>query len=166
MGILKSTQKPTSQTDKVSKESVGIDIGQIRELIELMEEKDLATLELGNDGGYVHLARNVAVQTVAMPQAVAPASVAPTAPAPSAKAPSGKVETSPMVGVFYSAPSPNDPPFVKVGQKVEVGDQLGIIEAMKIMNPLEATQSGIIEEILVSNADVVQFGQPVIRYKA
>lgn len=71
-----------------------------------------------------------------------------------------------MVGVFYSAPSPNDPPFVKVGQKVEAGDQLGIIEAMKIMNPLEATQSGIIEEILVSNADVVQFGQPVIRYKA
>lgn len=71
-----------------------------------------------------------------------------------------------MVGVFYSAPSPNDPPFVKVGQEVEAGDQLGIIEAMKIMNPLEATQSGIIEEILVSNGDVVQFGQPVIRYKA
>lgn len=165
MGISKSTQKPTSQTDKVSKESVGIDIGQIRELIELMEEKDLASLELGGDNGYVHLARNVAVQTVAVPQAVAPASVAPTTSAPT-KAPSGKVETSPMVGVFYSAPSPNDPPFVKVGQKVEVGDQLGIIEAMKIMNPLEATQSGIIEEILVSNADVVQFGQPVIRYKA
>ncbi|OPH37978.1 acetyl-CoA carboxylase biotin carboxyl carrier protein [Moraxella equi] len=141
-----------------------MDIAQIRELIELMEEKDLASLELGNDGSYVHLTRNVAVQTVAMPQMSAPASTAPTAPTP--KAPSGKVETSPMVGVFYSAPSPNDPPFVKVGQKVEAGDQLGIIEAMKIMNPLEATQSGIIEEILVSNADVVQFGQPVIRYKA
>ncbi|WP_115006348.1 acetyl-CoA carboxylase biotin carboxyl carrier protein [Moraxella lacunata] len=141
-----------------------MDIAQIRELIELMEEKDLASLELGNDDSYVHLTRNVAVQTVAMPQMSAPASTAPTAPTP--KAPSGKVETSPMVGVFYSAPSPNDPPFVKVGQKVEAGDQLGIIEAMKIMNPLEATQSGIIEEILVSNADVVQFGQPVIRYKA
>ncbi|MBE9578457.1 MULTISPECIES: acetyl-CoA carboxylase biotin carboxyl carrier protein [Moraxella] len=141
-----------------------MDIAQIRELIELMEEKDLANLELGNDDSYVHLTRNVAVQTVAMPQMSAPASTAPTAPTP--KTPSGKVETSPMVGVFYSAPSPNDPPFVKVGQKVEAGDQLGIIEAMKIMNPLEATQSGIIEEILVSNADVVQFGQPVIRYKA
>lgn len=129
-----------------------------------MEEKDLANLELGNDDGYIHLTRNVAVQTVAMPQMSAPASIAPTTPTP--KTPSGKVETSPMVGVFYSAPSPNDPPFVKVGQKVEAGDQLGIIEAMKIMNPLEATQSGIIEEILVSNADVVQFGQPVIRYKA
>ncbi|MDO4449985.1 MAG: acetyl-CoA carboxylase biotin carboxyl carrier protein [Moraxella sp.] len=141
-----------------------MDIGQIRELIDLMEEKDLANLEVGNDDGYVHLARNVAVQTVAVPQAVAPVGGVPQATTP--KAPSGKVETSPMVGVFYSAPSPNDPPFVKVGQEVEVGDQLGIIEAMKIMNPLEATQSGIIEEILVSNADVVQFGQPVIRYKA
>ena len=71
-----------------------------------------------------------------------------------------------MVGVFYSAPSPNDPPFVKVGQKVQAGDTLGIIEAMKIMNPLEATQSGVIDEILVDNSEVVQFGQPVIRYKA
>ncbi|STZ55975.1 Biotin carboxyl carrier protein of acetyl-CoA carboxylase [Moraxella lacunata] len=165
MGILKNTQKPTSQSTKTqTATNATIDIAQIRELIELMEEKDLASLELGNDDSYVHLTRNVAVQTVAMPQMSAPASTAPTAPTP--KAPSGKVETSPMVGVFYSAPSPNDPPFVKVGQKVEAGDQLGIIEAMKIMNPLEATQSGIIEEILVSNADVVQFGQPVIRYKA
>lgn len=72
----------------------------------------------------------------------------------------------PWLASFYSAPSPNDPPFVKVGQKVEAGDTLGIIEAMKIMNPLEATQSGIIEEILVKNAEVVEFGQPVIRYKA
>lgn len=165
MGILKNTQKPTSQSTKTqTATNATIDIAQIRELIELMEEKDLASLELGNDDSYVHLTRNVAVQTVAMPQMSAPTSTAPTAPTP--KAPSGKVETSPMVGVFYSAPSPNDPPFVKVGQKVEAGDQLGIIEAMKIMNPLEATQSGIIEEILVSNADVVQFGQPVIRYKA
>lgn len=141
-----------------------MDIQQIRELIDLMEEKDLASLEYGKDDDYIHLTRNVAVQTVAVAQPVATNASAPAAPAP--KTPSGKIETAPMVGVFYSAPSPNDPPFVKVGQKVEAGDQLGIIEAMKIMNPLEATQSGIIEEILVSNADVVQFGQPVIRYKA
>lgn len=140
-----------------------MDIKKIRELIDLMEEKDLVNLEYGHDDNYVSLTRNVAVQTVAAAPVAAPVA----APAPAApKAPSGKVETSPMVGVFYSAPSPNDPPFVKVGQKVQAGDQLGIIEAMKIMNPLEATQSGIIEEILVNNADVVQFGQPVIRYKA
>ena len=142
-----------------------MDIKQIRELIDLMEEKDLASLEYGHDDKYIHLARNVAVQTVAVPQATIATPAGDSTPA-TPKLPAGKVETAPMVGVFYSAPSPNDPPFVKVGQKVEAGDQLGIIEAMKIMNPLEATQSGIIEEILVSNAEVVQFGQPVIRYKA
>ncbi|WII96129.1 acetyl-CoA carboxylase biotin carboxyl carrier protein [Moraxella haemolytica] len=140
-----------------------MDIKKIRELIDLMEEKDLVNLEYGHDDNYVNLTRNVAVQTIAASPVVAPATTAVSA---TPKAPSGKVETSPMVGVFYSAPSPNDPPFVKVGQKVQAGDQLGIIEAMKIMNPLEATQSGIIEDILVNNADVVQFGQPVIRYKA
>ncbi len=139
-----------------------MDIKKIRELVDLMEEKDLLTLEYGHDDKYISLTRNTGVQTVAAPQVAAPAAAA----TPVAKTPSGKLETSPMVGVFYSAPSPNDPPFVKVGQKVEAGDTLGIIEAMKIMNPLEATQSGIIEEILVSNAEVVEFGQPVIRYKA
>lgn len=141
-----------------------MDIKKIRELVDLMEEKDLLNLEYGHDDNYISLTRNTAVQTVAVPQVAAAPVATPTAPA--AKTLSGKVETSPMVGVFYSAPSPNDPPFVKVGQKVEAGDTLGIIEAMKIMNPLEATQSGIIEEILVSNAEVVEFGQPVIRYKA
>ena len=140
-----------------------MDIKKIRELVDLMEEKDLLTLEYGQDDKYISLTRNTGVQTVAAPQVAAPAAAAAT---PVAKTPSGKLETSPMVGVFYSAPSPNDPPFVKVGQKVEAGDTLGIIEAMKIMNPLEATQSGIIEEILVSNAEVVEFGQPIIRYKA
>ena len=142
-----------------------MDINQIRELIDLMEEKDLANLEYGNDESYIHLTRNVAVQTAFVPQAVTPTPTT-TPVASETKVINGKVENSPMVGVFYSAPSPNDPPFVKVGQEVEAGDQLGIIEAMKIMNPLEATQSGIIEEILVSNGEVVQFGQPVIRYKA
>ena len=142
-----------------------MDIKKIRELIDLIEEKDLVNLEYGHDDNYVNLTRNVAVQTIAAPVATTAAPAAPAAAA-TPKAPSGKVETSPMVGVFYSAPSPNDPPFVKVGQKVQAGAQLGFIEAMKIMNPLEATQSGIIEEILVNNADVVQFGQPVIRYKA
>ncbi|WP_323842823.1 acetyl-CoA carboxylase biotin carboxyl carrier protein [Moraxella sp. Pampa] len=141
-----------------------MDIKKIRALIDLMEEKDLVNLECGHDNDYINLTRNVAVQSIAAAPVIASSAVATSTPLP--KTPSGKVETSPMVGVFYSAPSPNDPPFVKVGQKVQAGDQLGIIEAMKIMNPLEATQSGIIEEILVNNADVVQFGQPVIRYKA
>ena len=140
-----------------------MDIKKIRELVDLMEEKDLLTLEYGQDDKYISLTRNTGVQTVAAPQVAAPAAAAAT---PVAKTPSGKLETSPMVGVFYSAPSPNDPPFVKVGQKVEAGDTLGIIEAMKIMNPIEATQSGVVEEILVKNGDVIQFGQPLFRYRA
>ena len=70
-----------------------------------------------------------------------------------------------MVGVFYAAPNPGEAPFAKIGQTVQAGDTLGIIEAMKIMNPIEATQSGVIEELLVSNGDVVQFGQPLFRFR-
>ena len=94
------------------------------------------------------------------------APVAAPSSAPAAKTPRGAVETSPMVGVFYAAPSPGEAPFVKVGQTVSAGETLGIIEAMKIMNPIEATQSGVVEEILVKNGDVIQFGQPLFRYRA
>ncbi len=140
-----------------------MDIKKIRELIELMQEKDLTSLEVGVKDNYVKLARGGSVQLInSAPQAAA---VASDTPAPVAVV-SGKLEHSPMVGVFYSAPSPNDPPFVRVGMSVQKGDQLGIIEAMKIMNPLEATQDGVIEEILVKNGEVVQFGQAVIRYKS
>lgn len=138
-----------------------MDIKKIRELIDLMEEKDLINLEVGSKDTHVSLTRNTIQQALAV-QPVA--SAAPIAPSPIA--PRGKTEDSPMVGVFYSAPSPSDPPFVKVGTSVQKGDQLGIIEAMKIMNPLEASQDGIIEEILVKNGEVVQFGQAIIRYKA
>lgn len=142
-----------------------MEIQQIRELIELMEEKDLSQLELEIKDKRVSLTRNIAQPIVSAPMVAAPAGAPLPAAAPAGVV-SGIVEKSPMVGVFYSAPSPNDPPFVKVGQSVQKGQQLGIIEAMKIMNPLEASQDGIIEEILVKNGDVVQFDQPVIRYKS
>lgn len=141
-----------------------MDIKKIRELIDLMEEKDLASLEIGSKDTHVSLTRNVAVQTVSSPQISLPTT--PTDTPKTAPTPKGKTEDSPMVGVFYSAPSPNDPPFVKVGQSVQKGDQLGIIEAMKIMNPIEATQDGVIAEVLVNNGDVVQFGQPIFCYKS
>ena len=143
-----------------------MDIEKIRTLIALMEESELVNLEISSDDEHISLTRHYDAPVPAM-MAAPTAGTAPTAAAdakPATKA--GNVESSPMVGVFYSAPTPNDPPFVKVGQKVQAGDTLGIIEAMKIMNPLEATQSGIIDEILVDNSEVVQFGQPVIRYKA
>jgi len=142
-----------------------MDIEKIRTLIALMEESELVNLELSSDDEHISLTRHYDAPAPAMMAAPAVSS-APIATEAKPAAKPGSVETSPMVGVYYSAPSPNDPPFVKVGQKVQAGDTLGIIEAMKIMNPLEATQSGVIDEILVDNSEVVQFGQPIVRYKA
>jgi len=142
-----------------------MDIEKIRTLIALMEENELVNLEVSSDDEHISLTRHYDAPAPTMMAAPA-ASVAPAAASEKPVAKAGSVETSPMVGVFYAAPSPNDPPFVKVGQQVQAGDTLGIIEAMKIMNPLEATQSGVIADILVDNSEVVQFGQPVIRYKA
>lgn len=141
-----------------------MDIEKIRTLIALMEESELVNLEISSENELVSLTRHydAPVQTMM----AAPAAAGAPANAETKKAKAGSVETSPMVGVFYSAASPNDPPYVQVGQKVQAGDTLGIIEAMKIMNPLEATQSGVVDAILVDNSEVVQFGQPVIRYKA
>ena len=142
-----------------------MDIEKIRTLIALMEDNELVNLEVSSDDEHISLTRHYEAPVPTM-MAAPTAGVAPVAATAKAAVKAGNVENSPMVGVFYSAPTPNDPPFVKVGQKVQAGDTIGIIEAMKIMNPLEATQSGIIDEILVENSEVVQFGQPVVRYKA
>ncbi|MFC6379950.1 acetyl-CoA carboxylase biotin carboxyl carrier protein [Psychrobacter glacincola] len=142
-----------------------MDIEKIRTLIALMEESELVNLEISSDDEHISLTRHYDAPVPTMMAAPA-AGAAPVAAEAQPAMQTGIVETSPMVGVYYSAPSPNDPPFVKVGQKVQAGDTLGIIEAMKIMNPLEATQSGVIDEILVTNSEVVQFGQPIVRYKA
>ena len=142
-----------------------MDIEKIRTLIALMEENELVNLEVSSDNEHISLTRHYDAPAPTM-LAAPSANVIPAAVASKDTAKAGSVETAPMVGVFYSAPSPSEPPFVKVGQKVQAGDTVGIIEAMKIMNPLEATQSGVIDEILVDNSEVEQFGQPVIRYKA
>lgn len=135
-----------------------MEINEIKQLIDLMEERALAQLEVQQGDTKFNIVRHLPTSAAA-----APVAIAPTAPTPTPKA--GKTDNSPMVGVFYVAPSPNDAPFIQVGQQVQAGDTLGIIEAMKIMNPLEATQSGVIAEILVKNGDVVQFGQPIVRYE-
>ena len=138
-----------------------MDIRKIKKLIDLMIESDLQAVEV-KEGDYsiVFFCCNsmVAGAVAAMP--------APVAATPAAKTPRGAVETSPMVGVFYAAQSPGEAPFVKVGQTITAGETLGIIEAMKIMNPIEATQSGVVEEILVKNGEVIQFGQALFRYRA
>lgn len=137
-----------------------MDIRKIKKLIDLMIESDLQAIEVKEGDQSIALTRRnpvVAAGVPTMTTAIA---------APVAKTPRGAVETSPMVGVFYAAQSPGEPPFVKVGQTISAGDTLGIIEAMKIMNPIEATQSGVVEEILVKNGEVIQFGQPLFRYRA
>ncbi|MEG1031737.1 acetyl-CoA carboxylase biotin carboxyl carrier protein [Acinetobacter albensis] len=138
-----------------------MDIRKIKKLIDLMIESDLQAIEVKEGDQSIALTRRnpvVAAGVQSIPTAVAAA--------PVAKTPRGAVETSPMVGVFYAAQSPGEPPFVKVGQTISAGETLGIIEAMKIMNPIEATQSGVVEEILVKNGEVIQFGQPLFRYRA
>lgn len=136
-----------------------MDIRKIKKLIELMIESDLQSLEVKEGDDSVALTRSKPNVITTTPTHYPPFET------PVAKDSNAVVENSPMVGVFYCAPSPNDAPYVRAGQAVQAGDTLGIIEAMKIMNPLEATHSGVIEEILVKNGDVVQFGQPIIRYK-
>ncbi len=135
-----------------------MDIRKIKKLIELMIESDLQALEVKEGDQSISLTRRIAqsgVTAIAMPEAQPVI----------AKMPRGAVELSPMVGVFYTAPNPGEPPFTRIGQTIQAGEILGIIEAMKIMNPIEATQSGVIEEILVKNGDVVQFGQPLFRFR-
>jgi acetyl-CoA carboxylase biotin carboxyl carrier protein len=91
-----------------------------------------------------------------------PAPVATSPVVPAENQTSGQSIVSPMVGTFYSAPSPTAKPFVTIGQKINQGDTVGIIEAMKIMNQIEADQSGTVTEILIKDGEAVEFGQPLI----
>jgi len=149
-----------------------MDIRSIRKLIEIVEESNIAEIEIKEGEHTVRITRNkepIMIQAPAMQQAYhmsPPASApAPTTPTPVTEATAatpvstGNPITSPMVGTFYAAPSPDAPSFVQVGQKINVGDTLCIIEAMKIMNPIEAEVSGTIKQILVSNADPIEYGQ-------
>ncbi|MCF8998082.1 acetyl-CoA carboxylase biotin carboxyl carrier protein [Acinetobacter nectaris] len=140
-----------------------MDIRKIKKLIDLMIESDLQGIEVKEGDQSIALTRRNPEPVAVASMPAAPASVA---AAPVAKTSRGSVEAAPMVGVFYSAASPGEAPFVQVGQTISAGETLGIIEAMKIMNPIEATQSGVIEEILVKNGEVIEFGQPLFRYRA
>jgi acetyl-CoA carboxylase biotin carboxyl carrier protein len=146
-----------------------MDIRKIKKLIELVEESGISELEITEGEESVRIHRGVtAAQIAAQPQFVpqpqlAPvAAAAPAAPAPeSAPAISGHIMCSPMVGTFYRSSSPGVKSFVEVGQKVNVGDTLCIIEAMKMMNQIESDKSGVVKQILVENQDPVEFDQPM-----
>ena len=150
-----------------------MDLRKLKKLIDLVEESGIAEIEVTEGEEKVRITRSVAapaVQTVYAPSA--PVQAAPAAPAPSAApaapaAPAPAVrdlssaQKSPMVGTFYRAASPSTPAFVEVGQTVKAGDTLCIIEAMKLMNEIEAEKSGVVKEILVENGQPVEFGEPL-----
>ena len=143
-----------------------MDLRKLKKLIDLVEESGIAEIEVTEGEEKVRITRTTAVSH-AVYAAPAPAPVAPAAaPASPAAAPAPALNTanaqkSPMVGTFYRAPSPTSPAFVEVGQTVKEGDTLCIIEAMKLMNEIEAEKSGVIKAILVENAQPVEYGEPL-----
>lgn len=146
-----------------------MDIRKVKKLIELLDESGVAEIEIKEGEESVRISRasshtpqyQAPTQvTVAAPQAaVAPVASAPEPIAASDDLPSGNKVTSPMVGTFYRAPSPGAKPYVEIGDKVNTGDTLCIIEAMKMMNHIEAEVSGTLKAILVEDAEPVEYNE-------
>ncbi|VYU21866.1 acetyl-CoA carboxylase biotin carboxyl carrier protein [Metakosakonia massiliensis] len=153
-----------------------MDIRKIKKLIELVEESGIAELEISEGEESVRISRApantgfpVMQQAYAAPVMQQPAlagAVAPAAPAPAAEPAaaqiSGHIVRSPMVGTFYRTPSPDAKAFCEVGQKVNVGDTLCIVEAMKMMNQIEADKAGVVKAILVESGQPVEFDEPLV----
>lgn len=144
-----------------------MDLRKLKTLIDLVGESDIAELEITEGDDKVRIVKATPAPVMAAPVTYA---AAPTAPAPAfaepaapvaPPVPQGEVVKAPMVGTFYRAPSPGASPFVEVGQTVKEGQPLCIIEAMKLLNEIEADASGVITEILVDNGEPVEFGQPL-----
>lgn len=149
-----------------------MDIRKIKKLIELLEESNVEELEIKEGEESVRISRGS--RNVAIPQGLQtyiqpPAAAVQTAPAVQPEAPpttpaetAGHKVTSPMVGSFYRAPSPGAAPFAEVGQSVKVGDVICIVEAMKMMNQIEADKAGVVGEFLVEDGEPVEFDQPLL----
>jgi acetyl-CoA carboxylase biotin carboxyl carrier protein len=149
---------------------VNLDLDQVRALAELLAEKDITEFEHESEGVRLRLVRG-ARHVVSAGPAVAQSYAAPAAPSPgtaetSAEPAADHIDvTSPFVGTFYHSPSPDAPSFVEVGSVVRPGQTLCIVEAMKLMNEIEAECSGIIVEIFAQNGKAVEFGQKLYRVK-
>ena len=146
-----------------------MDIRKVKKLMELLEQSGMAEIEIKEGEESVKISRfgNAPLMTPTVSQkpaaVVAPSKVESKSTAASKSSEvSGNLISSPMVGTYYSAPSPSAKPFITVGQQVKKGDTVGIIEAMKIMNQIEADQSGTVVEILVNDGEAVEFGQALI----
>jgi acetyl-CoA carboxylase biotin carboxyl carrier protein len=147
-----------------------VDIKEIKALIDLMKKNGLTAFEMEKDGFRIALAKESGFQPAVAYAAPAPMPAAPTATAATTAAPApaastGKEIPSPMVGTFYTSPSPESPAFVTVGQEVTPDTVVCIIEAMKVMNEIKAEVAGTIAEIAAENGQPVQFGQALFRLK-
>ncbi|HFA9638314.1 TPA: acetyl-CoA carboxylase biotin carboxyl carrier protein [Neisseria gonorrhoeae] len=149
-----------------------MDLRKLKKLIDLVEESGIAEIEVTEGEEKVRITRTIAAAAAPVYAAPVPAAVpavtpaaAPVAASAPAAAPAARdlsdAQKSPMVGTFYRAPGPNAAAFVEVGQQVKAGDTLCIIEAMKLMNEIEAEKSGTVKEILVENGTPVEFGEPL-----
>lgn len=145
-----------------------MDIRKVKKLIELLDDSGVAEIEIHEGEESVRISRYsqhappvVAAAPAAMPEVAAAAVPQSAPPKEAAKEIQGHLVKSPMVGTFYAAPSPGSKAFVSIGQQVQVGDTLCIVEAMKLLNQIEADKAGIIKAILVENGQPVEYGQPL-----
>lgn len=143
-------------------------LADLKSLIETIDRSSVTEIKLENEQGEkLVIKKDVQVvaqpQTVSMVQETAAISANPASPVaePVQAAPQGKIIESPMAGVFYAAPAPDAAPYAVVGQSVKEGDTVCIVEAMKLMNEITATENGTIQEILVENGQIVEYGQPL-----
>ena len=148
-----------------------MDIRKVKKLIELLEQSNINELEINEGDESVRISRGGTAVTYAAAPAPAPVATAPApvaapaateAAAPATEEPAGHAVKSPMVGTFYASPAPGSPAFVSVGQTVAAGDVICIIEAMKMMNQIEADKAGTIGAILVEDGEAVEFDQPIV----
>ena len=152
-----------------------MDLRKLKTLIDLVSESNVSELEITEAEGKVRILKGappaaplvyapvpqpLATAAAASAAGAVPAAVTPAAPAP-AEAPAGFIVKSPMVGTFYRAASPGAKPFVEIGQKVNEGDTLCIVEAMKILNEIESEKTGTIVQVLGENGQAVEYGQPL-----
>jgi acetyl-CoA carboxylase biotin carboxyl carrier protein len=157
-----------------------MDLRKIKKLIEMLEESNLSEIEIKEGEESVRLSRQLAPMPMSYAMPFVPPASTPSAPqvavasstsapvtsaalSPSTRElPEGNVVRSPMVGTFYSSQAPGQPALVKVGQAIKVGDTLGIVEAMKMFNPIESEFAGTVVKILVDNGAPVEFDQPLM----
>jgi acetyl-CoA carboxylase biotin carboxyl carrier protein len=141
-----------------------VDLRKLKTLIDLVQQSGISELEITEGEERVRISRGVptvALQAGAPAQAVTPAPAAAAPPAGAEAEPEGHVIRSPMVGTFYRASAPGAKPFVEVGQEVKSGQTLCIIEAMKLLNEIEADRDGVVKAVLAENGQPVEYGEPL-----